>query len=429
MERRGRIRSEILILATSVFCLIGLQGCNTCDDTCPRASIRIRIDDGSFATRSFLPEEEKVTDISLMIFDSNGLIEKMLYLENGINSCSVNLLKGETYSIYACANFGYQVKVSSIGQLRSLRYHLAYPDEYRSGIPMYAEATGLLITEKTCINLELKRLMAKISLRIDRSNLSEDVSMIITDVSIGNCPKNIWVFQESHAEDEDDCFKAGFFLDDNLCAPLNRSDAIGMSEEVSLYMLENMQGRFSEDNLLNDDEKVFSDTDKRRHSCSYIELSIDYSSPDRHSIDTPLKYRFYLGEDINSLNIERNCHYHITVSPEDDGLKGDGWRVDKTGIIYTGETELQQYPGEYLVGDIGDKIHIGCFLKPSDTPFDVGIEYMEADKAEGIYDYQIDPDGHGATLTLTGPGCGMIYMEAGPPINDAALFLIEVNQP
>lgn len=52
---------------------------------------------------------------------------------------------------------------------------------------------------------------------------------------------------------------------------------------------------------------------------------------------------------------------------------------------------------------------------------------MEDDKTAGIYDYEIDPDGHGATLTLTGPGVGLIYMDAGDPINDAALFIIEVN--
>ena len=51
------------------------------------------------------------------------------------------------------------------------------------------------------------------------------------------------------------------------------------------------------------------------------------------------------------------------------------------------------------------------------------------DKAEGIYDYEIDPDGHGAVLTLTGPGTGLIYMEAGDPVNEAALFVIEVNLP
>ena len=54
---------------------------------------------------------------------------------------------------------------------------------------------------------------------------------------------------------------------------------------------------------------------------------------------------------------------------------------------------------------------------------------MEADKERGIYDYEVDPGSHGAILTLTGPGTGLIYMEAGPPVNDAALFIIEVNLP
>jgi hypothetical protein len=54
---------------------------------------------------------------------------------------------------------------------------------------------------------------------------------------------------------------------------------------------------------------------------------------------------------------------------------------------------------------------------------------MMDDKEAGIYDYVIDEDGHGATLTFTGPGRGLIYMEAGEPVNEAALWIIEVNQP
>ena len=129
------------------------------------------------------------------------------------------------------------------------------------------------------------------------------------------------------------------------------------------------------------------------------------------------------------MDIERNCHYHITVTPEDDGLHGDGWRVDKTGLQYKGPTRFEPYPSDYIVGNIGDRIHIGCRVTPSQTPFDVGLEYLEDDKNTGIYDYAVDPDGHGVTLTLTGPGSGLIYMEAGPPVNEGALFLIEVNTP
>jgi hypothetical protein len=194
-------------------------------------------------------------------------------------------------------------------------------------------------------------------------------------------------------------------------------------------MLENMQGQFSEEGIGTDEEKIFEEYDIRNTTCSFIEVEMDYSSPLWTSLGKPLTYRFYLGEDRNSLDIERNCHYHITISPEDDGLHGDGWRIDKTGLKYIGETGLVKYPSDYIRGDIGDTIHLGCILTPDHAPFDIGIDYLEDDKAEGIYDYVIDSDGHGVTLTLTGPGRGLLYMEAGDPINEAALFIVEVNLP
>ena len=54
---------------------------------------------------------------------------------------------------------------------------------------------------------------------------------------------------------------------------------------------------------------------------------------------------------------------------------------------------------------------------------------MIDDRNEGIYDFEIDEDGHGAVLTLTGPGRGLIYMEVGEPVNEAAMWIIEVNLP
>ena len=156
-------------------------------------------------------------------------------------------------------------------------------------------------------------------------------------------------------------------------------------------------------------------------------MDFDYQSPTWVSADGPLKYRFYLGDGRNNLDIERNCHYTITVCPTEEGINGDSWRVDKSKLQYVGATMLEQYPSDYIRGDIGQQIHIGCRLTPNNTPFDIGLDYLEFDKERGIYDYEIDSDGHGVTLTLTGAGTGLIYMEAGPPINDTALFLVEVN--
>lgn len=391
------------------------------------ATCRIEICCDGLKTRTYDPDEELISDVSIMIFDENCMAEECIWVPQFKEFIEVTLVKGKRYHVRACANFGYQVYADRMDELDEIRYHMAYPDEYREGIPMCADEDGVIISDNAVLQLNFKRLMAKISVRMDRSRLSEDVEMYVRSVRIGNCPKSVKVFGKSSISGRDQCFTSGFSRDDYQTDLLNRSDIEGKSGKVSLYMLENMQGRFPAE-ITSDEEKTFDKDDPRREECSYIELEMEYLSA-RYSSTSPLIYRFYLGEERNCLNVERNCHYNITVCPEDDGLSDDGWRIDKSGLEETGEVYFRAYPQSYIRGNIGDKIHIWCEFSPHNTPFDVGVQYMKDDKAEGIYDYELDPDGHGATLTLTGPGQGLIYMEAGEPINDAALFVIEVNKP
>ncbi len=421
MERKRRIRGLVLILTAMA---------NSCTwhEPVHETEVRISLSCEAMASKALNPDENKVSDISLMIFDETGAAEECIWLEDGISECSARLIMGKKYIFCACANFGYQVYAADIAELETLRYHLAYPDDYRLGIPMYAYEEILM--EEGCgeISVKLERLMAKISIRMDRRRLSKDVEMYARSIRIGNCPRSSSVFSVNRVEDEDGCFPAGFSRYGLEADNLNSTSGDGLSESVTLYMLENMQGEF-DGALDSDDDKVFDTDDHRSEVCSYIEMSLEYMSDEFYSGSKGLIYRFYLGEGRNDLNIERNCHYHITVTPEDDGLSYGGWRVDKSDLSGYGPPSFKAYPSDYIRGDIGDEIHIWCEFSPANAPFDVGISYMEDDKAEGIYDYVIDEDGHGATLTLTGPGRGLIYMEAGEPVNDAALFIIEVNLP
>ncbi len=421
MERKGRIFSVILSLAS--IC----SGC-TGDAGWAEEEVHINFSAGELHSRSLMPDESRISDVSLMIFDGHGAAEECIWINDGSRDCSVKLVTGAKYIFCACANFGYQVYADDISELDEIRFHMAYPDEYSEGIPMYAYKEVQL--EDGCgeITLTFERLMSKISLRMDRRRLSDDVEMQVRAVRIGNCPRSVSVFSPSRAADEDDCFPVGFSLSGFAADNLNRNSESGLSGSVSLYMLENMQGMMDGD-IGSDSDKVFDGNDWRRDVCSYIEMDLDYTSDKFYSEEKGLTYRFYLGGDRNDLNVERNCHYRIRVTPEDDGLSDDGWRVDKSGLLPYGPVHFKSYPADYIVGDIGDRIHIWCEVSPQNTPFDVGVSYMEDDRKEGIYDYEIDEDGHGATLTLTGPGRGLIYMEAGPPVNDAALFIIEVNLP
>lgn len=421
MGRQGRIFCIVLsaLLAT---------GCAWTDMPEEKKVLcRIAVNDGDYASKAMDPDEERISDVSIMIFDERGDAEECLWLQNGQTTTEVSLVVGKRYSFRACANFGYRTYADHIDELDETIYYMAYPDEYSQGMPMYAEIDNIRIGEDASVELKLQRLMAKISLRMDRRRLSEGVEMNVLGVRIGNCPKSVKVFGKNTVSSHDQCFGMGFSRDDVQTAVLNTIRQDDISGTVTLYMLENMQGDI-EGPIDSDAEKVFGEQDHRRDICSYIEMDIEYLSHEKYS-ERPLVYRFYLGDSRTNLDVERNCHYMITVCPEDDGLKGDGWRVDKSGISDLGPTYIKPYPSQYVRGKIGDKVHIGCKVSPQNTPFDVGEDYMKDDNKTGIYDYEIDPDGHGAVLTLTGPGRGWIYMEAGAPVDRGVLFVIEVDLP
>lgn len=421
MGRQGRIFCIVLsvLLAT---------GCAWTDMPEEKKVLcRIAVNDGDYACKAMDPDEERISDVSIMIFDERGDAEECLWLQNGQKTAEVSLVVGKRYSFRACANFGYRTYADHIDELDETIYYMAYPDEYSQGMPMYAEIDNIRIGEDASVELKLQRLMAKISLRMDRRRLSEGVEMNVLGVRIGNCPKSVKVFGKNTVSSHDQCFGIGFSRDDVQTAVLNTIRQDDISGTVTLYMLENMQGDI-EGPIDSDAEKVFGEQDHRRDICSYIEMDIEYLSHEKYS-ERPLVYRFYLGDSRTNLDVERNCHYMITVCPEDDGLKGDGWRVDKSGISDLGPTYIKPYPSQYVRGKIGDKVHIGCKVSPQNTPFDVGEDYMKDDNKTGIYDYEIDPDGHGAVLTLTGPGRGWIYMEAGAPVDRGVLFVIEVDLP
>ena len=421
----GRERGILRSLLITALIAVGCARIGTPEEK--EVMCRISVEDIGYAVKAMDPDENMISDVSIMIFDERGEAEECLWLPNGETSTEIPLVLGKTYSFRACANFGYRTFADHISELDETVFYMAYPDEYSKGMPMYACADGIRIGDDASVSLKMKRLMAKISLRMDRRKLSDGVEMNVVGVRIGNCPKSVKVFGTNAVSNHDQCFGIGFSRNDAQTAVLNTLTRDNLSGTVSLYMLENMQGDMPE-SLASDSEKVFDEQDHRRDVCSYIEMDIEYLSYEKYS-ESPLVYRFYLGDSRTNLDVERNCHYRITVCPEDDGLNGDGWRVDKSGLTDLGPTYFKSYPTPYIRGKIGDKVHIGCILSPPNTPFDVGESYMKDDKETGIYNYEIDPDGHGAVLTLTGPGRGWIYMEAGEPINDGALFMIEVDLP
>lgn len=393
------------------------------------------IPEGKTTVKSEDPDENLISDANIFIFNKEDLLEKHLYLNSsqmdrtpeGGYACNVSLLEDCIYSVYVCCNTGFMLPCSNIDELQEYRFHMAYPDDYRTGLTMSGKISGLIYSGSPEIEIPLKRAMSRISVRIDRSRLDSNVEFMVTRLQIGNCPESVSLFGENRVSDSDGTYISGFSKSGGQLDPLNRNVSAGMSGEVSLYMFENIQG-YPLGEITGYSEKVIPGSDPLAELCSYVELTADYISDDYYSLPGKgLVYRFYLGGSISDFNVERNCHYHITVIPEGSGIEGDGWRVDKTGIGYRGPTDMSVYPGNYIRGKIGDTVHIRCELIPEYTPLDIGEEHLEYDMERGIYSYKVDEDRKGVVLTLTGSGRGLIYMEAGEPVNDAELIVVEVD--
>lgn len=403
-----------------ILCLLNVCGC-TAVGTDTRAAVDIVLSPSGIAVKSVSDEDNGIRDANIFIFSDTGFLERSVYVKG--DRYGTTLVKDRRYDIYVCANFGRPISVKTREDLEAIRFHLAHPEDFSTGTPMSGCAKNILPSEE--IKIPLIRLCSEIILSFDRSLLDEDVKMTVQSLEIGNCPRYCKAFGTSRVEEADGCFPVGFTRDYLECEPLNLCDERGRSGQVSLSMLENLQGLFP-GNPDSDAGKILPENHPGREIFSYVEIGIEYESSYSSSSSGVLKYRFYIGDSFSDANVERNCRYHITVTPRGSGISEDSWRVDKTSLIT--RTAFSMEPEGYLEVEIGDEIHIRCTWSPEWAPFYGGDEELEEDRKRGIYEYVKDEDGKGVRLTITGYGTGMVYMRAGDPVNQSGLLYLHVKE-
>ena len=420
-------RAGVLLLVLSL-----MIGCDNRDRDGRFAETVLVLDlEGSTPTRSALPDETLVSDINLLIYNSEGLLEERRFLSgrqlsatDGAVRLKTGLLKGVPYDIFVAANIGYALPVLSRKDVETYRYHLAYPDEYSRGMPMSAHLDGYVNEGEAEVLLPLVRTMARIDVTIDRTKLDSDVSFQVTSVHVGNGPSSVRLFGDSRAESAAQVFAGGFSLEGKQVQALNIDQTTGVSGSVSLYLPENLQG----DLLSTQDErgKVFSEGQYDK-VCSYLEIRGSYHSDSWHTrAGEPLVYRFYLGDGPGNFDIFRNTACKVTVHLEGNGLGEEGWRVDKSRLIP--ETRFSLHPAAYNECRSGEDFHLWCDVFPADVDFEIEpVAWDDDERVHNLYTFDVDPDGHGLTIHTWKGGSVMVYFKAGPPVNRDTLALVVID--
>ena len=383
------------------------------------------------STRAFDPDEQRITDYNLLIFNVFGILEekvfvssRQLVLENGKVCHRTRLLQDVPYTVLAAANLGYELPCRTLQEALSYRYHMAYPDEFTPGMPMAAVFEGTTGSDGV-LELPLQRVMARVELTLDRRALDKDVQFTVREVRVGGCPSSVLLFGTSKAESAGDVFREGYLKDWRQVSALNREVSLGISEPLSVYLLENAQGDLLE-HVSTPQGKVFTDG-RYQEVCSYIEIKAEYHSPKANTRPGEyLVYRFYLGENLNNFDVFRNVLYRVTVRPEGDGLQESSWRVDQGGMEVP--TRFELHPAAYNECASGDSFHIWCEVEPPGTPMYIEpLAYDDDPRVRELYQYTLDEDGNGLTIHTWKGGSAVIYFKAGAPVNRDTLAMLIID--
>lgn len=366
-------------------------------------------DDGN---KAYLPDENKMTDLNLFIFNGT-VVEQALYIQGAWlqqimagEPIRLNLVSGCRYRFLACANLGYDLRPVTLEQLMDYRYYLAYPDEYGPGMVMSCMC-DTRVDEDMSVQLSLRRLMAKVSVSIDRSELDPGVELQCRELRVCHCPQWAKLFSPSAVRGTDDVFRTGFTLSRTQCSALNPYDHRPLSEEVPLYVLENLQG----------DNPEWG---------TYVEAQFDYTSDSLWTMgDQYLIYRFRLEEE-GRWDIRRGCHAHIRICPVGDGLNADEWRIDRTGVEYRDDVcWYKVHPADYIEWHLGEEVTIRAECFPDRTPCTFRQESLDNESRErGMFSYRLGEDGRSITLRALKKGSSMVDIDFGPPINDTHWVLL-----
>ncbi|MDE6239789.1 MAG: hypothetical protein K2M54_07345 [Muribaculaceae bacterium] len=247
------------------------------------------------------------------------------------------------------------------------------------------EAPTLILNKET-VNLHswIKRLVSKVTIKFDASDLNESVHIYIKSVQILDIPKTC-LLGESNTPSTDGLIHEGEMFtyynpgegnntdhekwkiilsrgkNSNLAGAINHSET-----DDALYFFENMQGNYpgqeqynkeqqTEGNdkvgeaidnpKYNDDGDLINDFKDKKLNGTYIEVKGYYESQNRDKLtEGPITYRFMLGKDVTyNYDAERNYHYKLT-------LKFRGWANEADWhISYKEHTPTLLVPDSYYI--------------------------------------------------------------------------------
>lgn len=339
--------------------------------TAPRdVTFRVRMAD---RTKSlFEGESDEVNSLCVFIFKDDILYDE---LHSDGDNCSVKMLSGCRYDIYAFANCGHPAAPVDESDMESFRISMPSAENlYSNGLPMACRSFLDLPSgengEVEDVELEMVRLVARYDLSISPSLRETDYE--IESVRVCQAALDVAPFSpESRAARTGDGDRA---TRDDI-AVLNSGGSI------SFYVLENCNGVLlpgNEDSWNKTPESIGMNSER----CTFIELGAHWMT---QGADAEMTFRMYLGEDnCSDFNIRRNSVVELSVCLSDSLSYKTRWKANTVSL--DDRRSIRFESSEIVVWQRDDWVQVHqLVLDPPDISFNARVEGegLEAKVEEG----------------------------------------------
>ena len=263
--------------------------------------------------------ENAVKNLTICIYHDGKLVTNQTF--ESPSTFSVSLVRGYRYNMYAVANYGKNPNLQTEEEMLGFKFVTGDITKISSGFPMSWELTGYLAgKDSDKVTVSLERLVSKINLSIDRSELEE---FTVNSVKLCQGARMVYPFKdESKAEEAGD-------VGDGDHASSADLTAINSGKSICFYALENCQGVLLPNNR-SADSKIPSEIPSGADLCTYLEMSASYSGEYQGvSVSSDnVKYRFYIGNDnCSDFNVRRNSEVNINLTVTKDRIFDESWKV------------------------------------------------------------------------------------------------------
>ena len=333
----------IILLSTLAFCAASCQQ-EGLEDREEEAQVRVSFSLDHFTqTRSSSASgESEIKTLQLFAVDSGGDIVSEAFQEGG-SPLSFRGRVGEKYHLYVFANNPTRIEgLETREDILKWEYRTDLTEHFSSGFPMAGE-DDLEVSGRNCSkSIALTRLVSKLLLTLDKSDMDVHGTFSLNSVRLRNCPSALKPFQQKQ--------KAAILTDvgDGDEAGAADLEKLNSGESVCFYILENMQGDLLPSNT-DPWAKIPSSLGSAEGLCTYLEASGTYVSPGYNGSDS---YRMYLGKDnLKNFDLCRNSLYRLTLSPTEDNMRMDGnWKItasdwSDTRSMYFSSSTVKVRPG------------------------------------------------------------------------------------